>query len=117
MAQKTRAAAREKRHRRLRRRLAGTSDRPRLAVFRSSKHTRVQVIDDSRGETLVTASTLEPDIPTGTKASRSLEVGRRIALRARQLDINRVVFDRGGFKFHGRVKAVADGARKGGLDF
>ncbi len=117
MAQVTRAAAREKRHRRLRHRLVGTADRPRLAVFRSSKHTRVQVIDDSRGETLATASTLEPDMPSGRKAIRSLEVGRRIAMRARQLDIKQVVFDRGGFKFHGRVKAVADGAREGGLDF
>ncbi len=117
MAPMTRAAARERRHRRLRQRLVGTTDRPRLAVFRSLKHTQAQVIDDSRGQTLAAASTLEPDIPDGHKANRSLEVGRRIAARARQLDIKHVVFDRGGFKFHGRVKAVADGAREGGLDF
>ena len=117
MAQVTRSAARQRRHRRLRLRISGTADRPRLSVFRSSKHTVVQVIDDSRGETLVTASTLELDIPAGPKASRSLEVGRRVAARAKSVDITKVVFDRGGFKFHGRVKAVAEGAREGGLVF
>ncbi len=117
MATDTRRAARLRRHRRLRAKVRGTTQRPRLAVFRSLKHTYAQVIDDSTGATLVAASTLEKDVGGDSKRQQAGEVGKAIAERAKAQSIARVVFDRGGFAFAGRVKAVADAARADGLEF
>ena len=108
------------RHVRIRRKVVGTSDRPRLAVFRSLKNISAQIIDDSRRETLVAASTLEKDIKGGkerTKTELSKLVGANIAKRAVDKGISKVVFDRGGYRFHGRVKALAEAAREEGLSF
>ena len=114
-------ARRLTRHLRVRRKISGTSERPRLAVFRSLHHVYAQVIDDSLGETLVAASSLESQIKTGrdgkVKSDVSKEIGTLIAQRAKEKGINTVVFDRGGYKYHGRVKALADAAREGGLTF
>jgi large subunit ribosomal protein L18 len=116
---KTPAAARIRRHRRVRRRLAGTPDRPRLAVFRSISHIYAQVIDDSSGRTLVAASDLESDLRSlrdgKKKAQVAMLVGEALADKAAKMGIKTVVFDRGGFKYHGRIKALAEAARKGGL--
>ena len=111
---KSRGQKRERRHLRVRKRVAGTAERPRLVVFRSLKHITAQLVDDTQGRTLMTVS--DADI-TGKKAEKSLEVGKRIAARAKEAGISRVVFDRAGYQYHGRVKAVADGAREGGLEF
>jgi large subunit ribosomal protein L18 len=108
---------RERRHRSIRRKIIGTPDRPRLNVFRSSANVFVQIIDDQRGHTLVAASSVEPLAREGNKTTRARKVGELIAERARAQGIERVVFDRGGNLYHGRVKAVADGARAGGLEF
>jgi len=110
---------RERRHRSIRKRIHGTAQRPRLNVFRSSAHVVAQVIDDDRGHTLAAASSLEGPArqAEGTKADRAREVGRMIAERAIAQGIRAVVFDRGGYLYHGRVKAVAEGARAGGLEF
>jgi large subunit ribosomal protein L18 len=108
---------RERRHRSIRRRLQGTADRPRFNVFRSSANIHVQIIDDQRGHTLVAASSLETIATGGKKTEQARAVGRLAADRALANGINSVVFDRGGFLYHGRVKAVADGARDGGLQF
>jgi large subunit ribosomal protein L18 len=117
MALKTNEA-RRRRHRRVRKKVRGTAERPRLAVFRSSKHVYAQVIDDVAGRTIASASTVETDARSGATgtvdAARS--VGERVAARARTAGIATVVFDRGGFKYHGRVAAVADGARGAGLE-
>jgi large subunit ribosomal protein L18 len=103
---------------RIRKRVAGTAERPRLAVFRSSNHIYAQVIDDLLGTTLVAASSRETAKPAeGGKIALSTEVGRLIAERAKAKGIARVCFDRGGYLYHGRVKALADGARAGGLEF
>lgn len=113
-------AARARRHRHIRVRVRGTAERPRLAVFRSSAHMYAQVIDDDRGTTLVAASSIEPGVRAqalGDKTERSRAVGKLVADRAKAQGIARVVFDRGGFLYHGRVKAVADAAREAGLDF
>ena len=113
-------AAREKRRRRIRGRLSGTSARPRLAVFRSLSHIYGQIIDDASGRTLVAASDLEPSLREsvrGSKTERARQVGQQLATRAREQGITAVVFDRGGFLYHGRVKSLADGAREGGLQF
>ena len=104
---------RQKRHRRIRRFLSGTTARPRLAVFRSLEHIYGQIIDDTAGATLVAASDLEG----GKKSDRAKQVGQLLAERAKEKGITAVVFDRGGFLYHGRIKALADGAREGGLDF
>ena len=115
----SRGAARRKRHERIRLHLAGTDARPRLAVFRSLNHIYAQVIDDASGKTLVAASTLEKEL-RGTKATKSEEaatVGKLVAERARAAGIERVVFDRAGFRYHGRIKSLADAARDAGLDF
>ena len=118
---KTPHAARIRRHRRVRRTLSGTLERPRLAVFRSLTHIYVQVIDDSSGHTLVAASDLEADVRSqrdGKKKSQIAGlVGDAIARKAVERGIKTVVFDRGGFKYHGRLKALAEAARKGGLSF
>jgi large subunit ribosomal protein L18 len=113
--------SRSKRHRRIRKRVSGTSERPRLCVFRSHAHTHVQLVDDSTGTTLLGASTLSPDLREAVagkqKTAASREVGKLLAQRAIEKGIKTVRFDRGGYLFHGRVKAVADGAREGGLEF
>jgi len=115
----SRGAARQKRHERIRLRLEGTSARPRLAVFRSLNHIYAQVIDDSAGCTVAAASSLEPELRAGTatKVEEAKVVGRLVAERARTAGVERVVFDRAGYAYHGRVKAVADAAREAGLDF
>ena len=116
-----RKARRQMRHRRVRRKIRGTADRPRLAVFRSLNHIYVQVIDDSRGHTVASASSLDPTIRDQVNGSAKTEVsamvGTLVAERAVELGVKSVVFDRGGFKYHGRTKALADAARKGGLVF
>ncbi len=116
---KKKQQARERRHHRVRKLVRGTAERPRLAVFRSNKHITAQVIDDITGRTLAAASTVEADLrsgPTGNKQAAK-EVGQRVAERARSAGVTKVVFDRGGFLYHGRVAAVADAAREAGLDF
>ena len=112
-------AARERRHLRLRKRVAGTPERPRLAVFRSLTHIYAQVIDDAAGRTLAAASDLETDVKTakGTKTDVAKRVGALVAERAKDAGVSRVVFDRGGFQYHGRIKALADAAREAGLSF
>jgi large subunit ribosomal protein L18 len=115
----TRSAARQKRHERIRLRLRGSTERPRLAVFRSLNHIYAQVIDDTSGRTLATASTLEKEL-RGIKATKSEDaqtVGRLVAERAKAAGVDRVVFDRAGFRYHGRIKALADAAREAGLEF
>ena len=115
----TRRAARQKRHERIRLHTEGTSSRPRLAVFRSLTHIYAQVIDDASGRTLAAASTVDKELK-GSKATKSEEaavVGRLIAERARTAGVERVVFDRAGFRYHGRIKSLADAAREAGLDF
>ena len=116
-----RKAARQKRHRRARRGLSGTAQRPRLAVYRSLHHIAAQVIDDSRGVTLATASTYEGELRKGLKGTGNLQaasvVGRTLAERARSAGIQQVVFDRGGYIYHGSVKALAEAARAAGLQF
>lgn len=109
------------RHKRVRRKITGSSARPRLSVYRSLNHVYVQVIDDTNGETIAAASSLDPTILTQREGKEKSEistmVGELIAERAKNQGIQSVVFDRGGFKFHGRTKALADAARKGGLVF
>ena len=112
-------AARARRHRRVRKKVAGTPGRPRLAVFRSNRHVHAQLIDDVAGRTLAAASTEEAALRGATTApiERAEQVGRLLAERATAQGITAVVFDRGGFQVHGRVKALADGARSAGLEF
>ena len=115
----SRGAARQKRHERIRLRLSGSPERPRLAVFRSLNNIYAQVIDDASGKTLAAASSLEKDL-RATKQKKTDEaktVGRLIAERARSAGIERVVFDRAGFRYHGRIKSLADAAREAGLEF
>ncbi len=111
----------QRRHRRLRRTLIGAAERPRLAVFRSNQHIYAQIIDDVAQHTLVAASTLEPSLreqlSSGANSEASAQVGRLIAERAKEKGIAKVVFDRGGNLYHGRVKALADAAREAGLEF
>ena len=107
--------ARARRHLRVRKKVSGTAERPRLVIYRSLKHIYAQVVDDATGRTLAAASDLT--LAEGKKADKSLEVGKQIAARAKDAGITRVVFDRAGYRYHGRVKAVADGAREGGLEF
>ena len=111
---------RRRKHARVRARVQGSAERPRLAVFRSSAHIYAQVIDDVAGRTLVAASDIDPDGKTkadGDKTARAKAVGALIATRAKAAGVSKVVFDRGGYLYHGRVKALADAAREGGLDF
>ena len=110
-------AARRRRHLRVRKRIAGTAERPRLVVSRSSRHMVAQVVDDTRGHTLASASTMEADLRglDGDKTAKARRVGELLAERARAAGVEAVVFDRGGNRYHGRVAAVADGAREGGL--
>ena len=110
---------RERRHRRVRKKISGTPDRPRLAVFRSGRHIYAQAIDDVHGRTVVSASTVEKDARGGSGATvgAAREVGKRLGERAKAAGLTTMVFDRGGYKYHGRVAAVADGAREAGLEF
>lgn len=114
-----RRTARQRRHFRLRKKVAGTAARPRLAVFRSARHMHVQLVDDAAGRTLAAASTLEADVRsmTGDKTAKGRRVGELIAARAQAVGIGVVVFDRGGHDYHGRIAALADAAREGGLTF
>lgn len=116
-----RKALRLKRKKRIRKKLSGTEDRPRMSVFRSAKHIYSQIIDDTKGVTLVTASTTEKEVIENqkfeNKTAAATYIGQLIATRATEKGIKSVVFDRNGFLYHGRVKAVSDGARKAGLDF
>jgi large subunit ribosomal protein L18 len=107
---------RQLRHLRVRKKVAGTAERPRLVVFRSDKHIYAQLVDDAAGRTIATVSSLKV-AASGKKTERAAEVGKQVAVVAKDKGITRVVFDRGGYKYHGRVKAVADGAREGGLEF
>ena len=109
-------AARARRHRRIRVKLSGTAQRPRLNVFRSLQHIYAQVIDDTSGTTLAAASTLGAEV-SGTKSERARAVGKAIAERAKEKGVTTVVFDRGGYMYHGRIKALADAARESGLEF
>lgn len=121
MTKLTSHGARLRRHRRVRSKITGIGDRPRLSVFRSSVHIYAQVIDDVKGETLVSASTVDAEVKAQldgkTKTAESELVGRVLAARALSKGITSVVFDRGGFIYHGRIKALADGARAAGLQF
>lgn len=118
VSKKDRNAQRLKRHRRVRGAISGTAERPRLDVFRSSKHIYAQVIDDVSGKTLVSASTTEKIFSgDGGNKQAAREIGKLIGERAKQAGINAVVFDRGGYLYHGRVKELADGARESGLEF
>jgi large subunit ribosomal protein L18 len=121
MAKETRQVTRERRHQRVRRKVHGTSERPRLNVFRSLTNVYVQVIDDSTGRTIVSASTLDRnlrgDLSALSTMDRAKAVGRAVAERARAAGIETVVFDRGGYPYHGLVKALAEGSREGGLVF
>jgi large subunit ribosomal protein L18 len=115
----TRVASRLRRQVRGRKKVSGTAERPRLVVTRSSKHISVQVVDDLVGRTLASASTMEPDVRSaeGDKSAKARQVGRLVAERAKAAGIDGVVFDRAGNKYHGRVAALADAAREGGLAF
>ena len=115
----TRSAARTKRHERLRLRLSGTPTRPRLAIFRSLSQIYAQVIDDTTGRTLASASSLESGLrgTAGTKTDDAKRVGQLVAERAKAAGVGQVVFDRAGFKYHGRVRSLAEAAREAGLDF
>jgi large subunit ribosomal protein L18 len=113
------ATARKRRHTRVRKRVTGTAARPRLVVSRSTRHLFVQVVDDSAGTTLASASTMEADLRAfdGDKSAKAKKVGELLAERAKSAGVDAVVFDRGGNKYHGRVAALAEGAREGGLAF
>ncbi len=115
-----RLLARQKRKKRIRKRIIISADRPRLSVFRSAKHMYAQIVDDISGNTLVAASSLEKEVAENkelkNKTDRAKVVGQMVAARAKEKGISRVVFDRNGFLYHGRVKAVSDGARKAGLE-
>ena len=121
MANKSRTIARRRRHKRVRKKVHGTSMCPRLNVFRSAKHICAQLIDDEQGKTLAQASTLEMQVRNqeqqGTQIDRAKNVGSVVATRAQEKGIKTVVFDRSGYKYHGRVKALADAAREAGLQF
>lgn len=114
---KSKSAARDRRHLRLRKKVEGTAARPRLVVTRSARHVFVQIVDDSKGHTLASASTMEADLrkASADKSEKSKQVGLLLAERAKKAGITEVVFDRGGNKYAGRVAAIADGAREGGL--
>jgi large subunit ribosomal protein L18 len=114
---KGKSAARGRRHLRLRKKVTGTTVRPRLVVSRSSRHVFVQIVDDTVGKTVASASTMEADLRTfeGDKTAKARRVGELVAERAKSAGVEAVVFDRGGNKYHGRIAAIADGAREGGL--
>lgn len=121
MSKATNISRRLARHGRVRRKIHGTAHRPRLAIFRSLNHIYAQIIDDTKGETLIAASSLDSDVRSEVTGKRKTEVstlvGNLVASRAKDKGVKAVVFDRGGYQYQGRVKALADGARKGGLIF
>ena len=112
---KTRAEKRHQRHLRVRKKVSGTAERPRLVVYRSIKHIYAQLVDDGAQRTILTVS--DQGVADGKKTAKAAEVGKRLAAKAKDAGITKVVFDRAGYRYHGRVKAVADGAREGGLEF
>jgi len=118
MAVKSKSDARARRHARLRKKVVGTAERPRLVVTRSARHVFVQLVDDSKGYTVASASTLETDLRSfeGDKTAKARKVGELVAERAKAAGVEDVVFDRGGNRYAGRVAAIADGAREGGLN-
>ena len=113
------AVARKRRHFRVRKRISGTAARPRLVVSRSARHIVAQIVDDTTSRTLASASTMDKEVRgvTADKSGKSREVGKLLADRAKKAGVSAVVFDRGGNKYHGRIAALAEGAREGGLDF
>jgi len=111
------AEVRQRVHRRLRHKVAGTAVKPRLAVFRSTNHIYAQIIDDQKGDTVASASSVQAKNKNGGNVAGAKEIGKLIAARAQEKGIKQVVFDRGGYLFHGRVKALADAAREAGLEF
>ncbi|MFN4002518.1 50S ribosomal protein L18 [Microcella sp.] len=115
---KSKTAAKGRRHARLRKRITGTSERPRLVVTRSARHVFVQIVDDTKGHTVASASTMEGDLRgfEGDKTAKARKVGELVAERAKKAGVEAVVFDRGGNRYAGRVAAIADGAREAGLD-
>jgi len=118
MATKSRRDARHRRHNRIRRKVHGTTERPRLSVFRSNKHIAVQIIDDDEGKTIASASTVADAAEGGTgNAEAAAKIGTLIAERAKAAGVTTVVFDRGGNRYHGRIAALADAAREAGLEF
>ena len=117
MSQLTVRQRRERRHKRVRKDIFGTAERPRLVVFRSNRGIAAQLVDDVEGKTLAAASWLDKRGAKGGKQDQAAEVGKLLAQNAKKAGVQRVVFDRGGYLFHGRVKALADAAREGGLDF
>jgi len=112
-----RSETRERIHMRIRRKLSGTTERPRLSVHRSLNHIYAQVIDDATGQTVASASTIALKSKTGGNIAAAKEIGKAIAEKAREKGVKKVVFDRGGYLYHGRVKALADAAREAGLEF
>jgi large subunit ribosomal protein L18 len=121
MAKRTSRELRTRRHNRVRKKVEGSTDRPRLSIFRSNAHIYAQVIDDTFGRTLVAASTVDKVLVTSldgkTKTEEAQAIGKAVAERALEAGITKVVFDRGGFRYHGRIKALADAAREAGLNF
>ena len=117
MAVKTKEQGRLRRHRRVRSKISGTAERPRLAVYRSNRGIAAQLIDDDAGRTLAAASSLDKDVAGAKRSEQAGMVGKLVAERAKQAGIGRVVFDRGGYLYHGRVKTLADAARENGLEF
>jgi large subunit ribosomal protein L18 len=117
ITQTKRNAIRQRIHQRIRRKLSGTTERPRLNVYRSLSHIYAQVIDDQTGQTLVSASTLALKLKTGGNIASAKEIGKAVAEEAVKKGIKKVVFDRGGYLYHGRIKALADAAREAGLEF
>jgi large subunit ribosomal protein L18 len=117
MSQLTVRQRRERRHKRVRKQVFGTAERPRLVVFRSNRGISAQLVDDAEGKTLAAASWLDVRNAKGPKADQAAEVGKLLAANAKKAGIERAVFDRGGYLYHGRVKALAEAAREGGLEF
>jgi len=117
ITQTKRNEIRKRIHSRIREKLSGTADRPRLNVFRSLNHIYAQVVDDQKGETIVSTSSLQLKLKSGGNVAAAKEIGKAIAEKAKEKGVTKVVFDRGGFLYHGRVKALADAAREAGLEF
>ena len=117
MSQLTTRQRRDRRHKRVRKDVFGTAERPRLVVFRSNRGIAAQLVDDAEGKTLAAASWLDKKSAKGAKTDQAAEVGKQLAANAKKAGIERVIFDRGGYLYHGRVKALADAAREGGLKF
>jgi large subunit ribosomal protein L18 len=117
MSKLTSRQLRIRRHKRVRKHIAGTAERPRLVVFRSNRGIAAQLVDDTVGRTIAAASSLDVRSGKGTKSDQATEVGKLLAANAKKADVKAVVFDRGGYLYHGRVKALAEAAREGGLEF